>query len=114
MENIHNFEKGQIIGSLEIIEEVPIEERPNRNSRYFLCKCSCGRVSKIAIRRLVGFGFSCCFLCSKRKAGSERKKNYERRRKEYAHRSLFESTQEKKFEEVDELLSLKSKRFEDL
>ena len=113
-EKVHIFTRGQRVGSLEIIKEVPIEERKNRKNRFFVCKCDCGRISKIVITILMNVENSACSLCRVRAKKVRVKKTTEETRKNQGYRGYFESKQEKRLEELDLLLALKGQKFDDI
>lgn len=58
--------KGDIIGNLEIIRELPIDERPKRVVRYAECRClRCGTVRVFSLKDVFSGKTRSCGACAK-------------------------------------------------
>ena len=66
---MRKIEIGERFGSLVVIEEVPRDQRPSQNGRYYLCQCDCGN-TKIVYGHNLKTGNTKSCGCLSRKTAS--------------------------------------------
>jgi hypothetical protein len=109
---VHRFKPGQIVGELEIVKEIPIDERRVRVRRSFLCHCSCGALSEIDLSVLKKNKDATCATCSARKRNRRlREAREEALRRPYGR---YEKQYIDSEADLDELMALKRKDFDSL
>ena len=64
------IEIGERFGSLVVVEEVPRDQRPSQNGRYYLCQCDCGNTKIVYGHNLKTGNTKSCGCLSRKMASN--------------------------------------------